>query len=105
MIFVSDVGAVIFASTFTIYWFSTKTSPSKIVPSFTILAFLIRILSITIFYNLLKNFLILNKITPNTASLIIDPLILDCPLVLSVKMIGTSTILNPLEYALYFISI
>jgi hypothetical protein len=61
--------------------FSIKTSPSKITPSFTILAFLIKTLFIILDYLLI--FLIEVK-SPKTASTIIELLIFDS-LVRSVK--------------------
>lgn len=56
-------------------------------------------------YNLLNKWLMRNEITPKTASVMMALLILDWPLVRSVKMIGTSVILNFLTKARYFISI
>ena len=44
-------------------------------------------------------------ITPNKASLMIPPLILDCPSTLSVKIIGISLMVNPRREVVYFISI
>src|SRR5690242_7893615 len=47
----------------------------------------------------------LSSTTPNAASFIIPPLILDVPSVRSVKVIGTSLILKPCFHAVNFISI
>ena len=74
----------------------------KTFPSLTMVTFLIKRVLI---YNWLNSFLNRNCNTPKTASLMMPPDILDFPLVRSVKIMGTSTNLNFLEKARYFISI